>query len=421
MPDPMLDASYAALFRVPSMPRILLGMSIGRIASGMAYIAVLLFTLDRYDSPAFAGVVTLAMILPGVLLAPVAGALLDRHGRVRLVIVGALLNGLAYLGIGLLALADALPPSLLIVAAAISSITGPLANGLRTLFPVLVPRRLWERVNAVDSNGYVLATLVGPPLAGVLISIIGGPATIILIGLMAIVGGLVLVGVPDPTTTIASSGRLLTDAWRGLVYVARHPTLRGLAFTMTLINFAGGMTAIVIPVIIQGRYGAGPIQVGLAWALSGAAGGIAAFAFGRLRTEGRERAIIAWSVLLSTIGVALLLPDAGLPLVFFALAVFGLMNGPLDIGLFTIRQRRTDPAWMGRVIVVSGALNFMGFPIGSAITGALVTISIEAAIWFGIASCLLGALVAWVAIPARADEPSGPQEPEAPALAQTAT
>ena len=179
---------------------------------------------------------------------------------------------------------------------------------------------------------------------------------------MAIVGGLVLVGVPDPTTTIASSGRLLTDAWRGLVYVARHPTLRGLAFTMTLINFAGGMTAIVIPVIIQGRYGAGPIQVGLAWALSGAAGGIAAFAFGRLRTEGRERAIIAWSVLLSTIGVALLLPDAGLPLVFFALAVFGLMNGPLDIGLFTIRQRRTDPGVDGPGDRGVGSAQLHGLP-----------------------------------------------------------
>jgi MFS family permease len=423
MPDPMLDASYAALFRVPSMPRILLGMSIGRIASGMAYIAVLLFTLDRYDSPALAGIVTMALVLPGILLAPIAGALLDRHGRVRLVIVGEVINGLSYLVIGGLALADTLPPPLLIVAAAVSSITGPLGNGLRTLFPVLVPRRLWERVNAVDSNGYVLATLVGPPLAGVLISLIGGAATIILIGVTAIVAGLALIGVPDPTTAIASSGRLLTDAWRGLVYVARRPTLRGLAFTMTLINFAGGMTAIVIPLLIQDQYGAGPIEVGLAWALSGAAGGIAAFVFGRLRTEGRERAIIAWSVLFSSIGVALLLPDAGLPLVFLGLALFGLMNGPLDIGLFTIRQRRTDPAWMGRVIVVSGALNFLGYPIGSAIAGGLVTISVDAAIWFGVISCVLGALVGWVTIPARGEgleaqtESEVPEEPPTAALA----
>lgn len=406
MPDPMRSVSYSALFRLPWMPRILLAMSIGRIAGGMAYIAIVLFALDHYESPALAGLATVALVLPGVLVSPIAGALLDRHGRVRLVILGSLLGGAAWITTGLLAVADALPAWLLIAGCAVASLTGPLANGLRSLFPVLVPRELWERVNAVDSNGYVLATLVGPPFAGVLVSVIGGPATILLIGVVALAAGLVLIGMPDPVTTVATTGRLLTDAWRGLAYVARHPTLRGLAFTLSLVNLGGGMTAIVIPIVIQDRFGAGPIEVGLAWALSGAAGGIAAFAFGRINTHGRERAMLAWSVLLSGVGLALLLPQAGLALVFVALAVFGFMNGPLDIALFTIRQRRTDPAWLGRAIVVSGALNFVGYPIGSAITGWLVGISIEAAVWFGVVACILGGAVAWATIPARQDEPA---------------
>ena len=401
MPDPMLhDASYAALFRLPWMPRILLGLSIGRIAGGMAYIAVVLFTLERYNSPALAGLVTLALVLPGVLLAPLAGALLDRHGRVRLVIVGSLFNGLAFVALGLLALTDSLPAWLLVVGVAVSSVTGPLANGLRSLFPVLVPRYLWERVNAVDSNGYVLATLVGPPVAGVLIQVIGGPATLLLIGVVAIVAGLVMIGVPDPHTTIATTGSLVRDAWQGLVYVWRHPTMRALAFTMTAINFGGGMAAIVIPIVVQGRYGAGPFEVGLVWAVSGAAGGAAAFFFGRRDTRNRERAMMAWSVLLSAFALLLLLPDAGLWLVFVALAAFGFLNGPIDIALFTIRQRRTDPAWLGRAIVVSGALNFMGFPIGSAITGYLIGISFELAVLFGVASCAIGGVIGWLMIPA---------------------
>ena len=193
-----------------------------------------------------------------MLVSPIAGALLDRHGRVRLVILGSLMGGAAWITIGALALAGALPAWLLVTGCAVTSLTGPLANGLRSLFPVLVPRALWERVNAVDSNGYVLATLVGPPFAGVLVSVIGGPATILLIGVVALASGLVLIGMPDPVTTVATTGRLLTDAWRGLAYVARHPTLRGLAFTLSFVNLGGGMTAIVIPIVIQDRYGAGP-------------------------------------------------------------------------------------------------------------------------------------------------------------------
>ena len=35
-------------------------------------------------------------------------------------------------------------------------------------------------------------------------------------------------------------------------------------------------------------------------------------------------------------------------------------NGPFDISLFTLRQRRTDPAWFGRAFAVSMSLNFVG-------------------------------------------------------------
>src|SRR3546814_5152245 len=38
-------------------------------------------------------------------------------------------------------------------------------------------------------------------------------------------------------------------------------------------------------------------------------------------------------------------PLAGLALLCASQFVLGLLGGPMDIALFTIRQRRTDPAW----------------------------------------------------------------------------
>ncbi|HET9808141.1 MAG TPA: hypothetical protein VFQ66_00500, partial [Candidatus Limnocylindria bacterium] len=70
----------------------------------------------------------------------------------------------------------------------------------------------------------------------------------------------------------------------------------------------------------------------------------------------------------------------------------------------TIRQRRTDPAWLGRAFAVSMALNFAGFPIGSAIGGVVVPISIAAALGAAVLFQILGAVFSMVAIPA--EEPT---------------
>src|SRR5256885_15589593 len=53
-------------------------------------------------------------------------------------------------------------------------------------------------------------------------------------------------------------------------------------------------------------------------------------------------------------------------LVAVALLIAGLANGPFDVSMFSMRQRRTDPAWYGRAFAVSMGLNWAGQPIGSA-------------------------------------------------------
>jgi len=87
------------------------------------------------------------------------------------------------------------------------------------------------------------------------------------------------------------------------------------------------------------------------------------------------------------------------------MAIIGLVNGPMDVAMFTLRQRRTDSAWLGRAFAVSMSFNFAGFPVGSAIAGALAGRSIEAAIVLGIVASLLAALFAVRLIPARGPEP----------------
>jgi len=394
--------SYRALLRVPYLGRALAGMQIARIAQSMLGLSLVLFTLAHYHSPQLAGIVTFAGIAPGILVSPIAGALLDRHGRTRLITLDFLIAAGSLALIGGLALADALPAWLLVLIAAASSLTGPLsATGLRSLFPLMAPRYLWERLNAVDSNGYVVATIVGPPVAALLIGVVGGPVAILAIGVVFAISAAIIVGVPDPETETVSTGNLLRDAWDGVVYAWNNRTIRGLGFSITTLNIAGGIISIVVPLIVLERLGLDQPAVGLVFAASGVTGVIAGLISGRLDTRNRERTLIALPMLGSAATTAFLLLPIGIAAPVLSMAAFGLLNGPMDVAMFTVRQRRTDPAWMGRAFAVSMSFNFAGFPIGAAIGGFVAAQSIELAIVLAVVACLLATVFAVRMIPDR--------------------
>jgi predicted MFS family arabinose efflux permease len=267
----------------------------------------------------------------------------------------------------------------------------------------MVPEPLWERVNAVDSNGWVLATVVGAPFGAVAAQILGFETALIVIASAYVVAAVVIFGAPDPRTDVASTGSLVLDAWQGLVYTWRNRTLRSLAVSLSVMNLSSGMIEIVVPLIVLKRLGLGQDVVGFMFGISGAAGVVSAFVSGRIRTEGRERRMILIPATVFIGTTAILLWPAGLLPIVLSMAVWGLFNGPLDIAMFTLRQRTTDQAWMGRAFTVSMNLNFSGFPIGAALAGIFVGISIEAAIVFGVVANVLGVALGYWLIP-RSDE-----------------
>src|SRR5450756_341478 len=114
MPEAPVDRSYRALLTVPGLGRVVTSMTLARIAQSMVGVAIVLFVLAEYHSPSLAGIVTFASIFPGLLIAPVAGALLDRHGRVRLMVLDYLVALVGLALIGVLSLAGLLPAWLLV-------------------------------------------------------------------------------------------------------------------------------------------------------------------------------------------------------------------------------------------------------------------------------------------------------------------
>lgn len=149
------------------------------------------------------------------------------------------------------------------------------------------------------------------------------------------------------------------------------------------------------------------MAVGALWAVQGLGGAVAGFVFGRLETRGREKRLIV-AGLLGT-AVATLVMASAPNLYFLALGSLGigLVTGPLDVTLFSLRQRVTGTRWLGRAIAVSMSFNFIGYPIGSAISGPFIAIGPRFALLLAAALAVVSAAIAAVMlrIPPMTDGP----------------
>ena len=380
-------------------------MLLARTATTMVELILVLFALERFHSPGLAGAVTFLALAPGLLMSPIAGALLDRHGRVKLMVVDYVVAASALALIVGLGAADVLSEVLLLAIVTVMSLTFPLSTtGVRTMFPLIVPRPLWERANAVDSNGYVVSSIFGPAIAGALVATVGSLWALALTAAFYAVAAVITVPLRDPLGRVPHGG-LLSDAWAGLVYTWRNTTLRGLGISVSTANIANGLFYIGLPVFVLSRLGGGAAQVGQLFALMGVTAAVSVLFVGRVGTEGRERPFLAGAMVLTGVGYAMVLFSPNLLVAALVMAVIGLATGPFDVVLFTLRQRRTDPAWLGRAFAVSMSLNFIGFPVGSALGGAVAPISLELAFLGALALEVIAAVLAFALIPKEHTEP----------------
>lgn len=394
---------YAGLMRAPGFALLYASLVVSRVSGQMAAIATILFVLARYQSPQLAGLTAFFAVTPGLLVSPIAGALLDRYGRVRLVVADFLIGAATGLLIAGLSWRHELPAPLLLAIVFASSLTFPLSNsGARTLFPILAPRHLWERANALDSSGHVVAALLGAPLAGVIVGFAGPEWALATTGIGYVAAAVLMARVHDPMRRDDDAGRpsVLVEAWRGLVYVMRNASLRGLAVTLSTFNLSWGVLNIAIPVLVLSKLHAGATSVGLLWGAMGAAGVVSALLTGRIDSLGRERRIMVAAIVASAIGMALLPFATSVVLVAATMVIVGFANGPFDVAMFTLRQRRTDPAWFGRAFAISMSVNWFGTPVGSALAGPVIAWSLDAALWLAAGVAFFSAVLPLVAVPA---------------------
>jgi MFS family permease len=395
--------TYSDLLRVAGFPRAIGATLLQRLGGAMLQVAIVLFVLQKFHSPVLAGFTVFLQIAPGLAVSPIAGALLDRHGRVRLMLLDYTVAALALGAIVALSATGHLAPATLLPIVTLSSFTAILSvSGARSLFPLIVPPALWDRANGLDSGLYAATTIAGPPIAAGLVAWRGGEAALLVTAVVFLGGAAILFGLREPTVQTESAGHLIRDAVDGLLYVLRNPSLRGLAASISLANLGGGALVVALPVLVLDRLHAGPAVVGQVYAMFGVAGLVSAIVVGRLNSTGRERLMLAASQAINAVAFVIMAFAGSLAIVVISALLAGSVLGLGDVALFSLRQRRTDQAWFGRAFAVSMSLNYAGSPIGSALSGPIVARSVTLTFVLAAVVSVVAGAAALVMIPKRA-------------------
>ncbi|WP_329201212.1 MULTISPECIES: MFS transporter [unclassified Streptomyces] len=381
------SVTYREVLTSRNVPQLLLAACLSRLAHGMLLFVVVLYAIAEFGSAEVAGLSSAFLTLPGFLVSPIAGAVLDRFGALRAVAMDTTASAVLVGGIAVFSVLDRLTPAVLYVMLGLFSITSPLTDGgIRTLFPQFVPDAAYDRANALDLSTYSVIEVGGPLVAGALFALSGANPALLTVAAMYALAALSLSLLRGGTAKAGADRgvardpeepeqHLLRSAWEGITYLLRNPTLRGLAASYAVFQVAYGMLVIIVPVAVGGHVAdeaSSSRYVGVIWAVLGLAGGTGALLAGKYVRAGLERRFMVGALVLSALAVYPVSALGSLVALGTGLALFGVMEGTVNVSLMSLRLRRTEPERLGRVMTVSISVNLIGFPVGTSLGGVVV-------------------------------------------------
>jgi MFS family permease len=366
----------------------LIGNGVSLIGNVMAMVALPWFVLQTTGSAGQTGLTGMAGALPAFMSGMLGGILVDRLGGRRMSVISDIVSGLAVLLIPLLHTTVGLAfwqLLALVFAGAILDVPGLTAR--RLLLPDLSARSGY-RPEAMNSAFEVLqgaAAIVGPALAGLLIGPMGAVNLLwITAGTFAV--SALLIGIfgpatkPDTAHADTSPTSFLGEVFAGLGYLRRDRLLLALAISLTVINFiSGAFGNVAIPVVVEDRFGSAS-RFGLLLTAMGAGTLIGGMTYGAIGHRFRSRRRRIWLVGFAAESLLIwtFVAHASYSVIVAVAVLGGLLVGPINPLLVTIRFERIPVALRGRVFATFSALATAASPIGMAGMGfVLETYGIE--------------------------------------------
>ncbi|MFB8229556.1 MFS transporter [Cellulosimicrobium sp. NPDC055967] len=353
---------------------------LARLPFSMLTIGTLLLVSSTTGSVALGGLASAATALGTALGGPAQGALADRVGQRRVLLVAVPVATLAVLGLVLSAAAPGATAAVLAAAAvtgASAPQVGPLAR-VRWLRLAADEPRTVEAAMSYESTADEVSFVLGPALVGVLASA-GSPQVAVLVA----AGGIAVFGTAfalhptaratlhaSPTSSDAGTGTTSAATAVGTVALVRREAVVLVGMLAMGLLFGGTQAALTALTRDAGV----PGSAGLVYAVMGVGSAVTALSVVALprRWGLRSRWItFAAGLVAGTLALLLAAASSSLTAVVVAVAATGLFVGPVMVTVFTVAGDRAPAGRTASAMTLVASANVVGVAIGASGGGAL--------------------------------------------------
>jgi len=352
-----------------------MGQSISLLGTWMQMTAVA-WLVWRLEHNAFLlGLAGFAARIPAFILAPLAGVLVDRWNRHRLVLVAQVLSMIQALALAGLMFSGQIVIWQVILLSLMLGVVSALDLPARQAFMIQMLDRREDLTGAIALNSSIVngARLLGPVLAGLIIAAAGEGLCFLINGLsyIAVIAGLLMMRLP-PHRRAATDKAVLHHLKEGIVYAFGFPPIRSLLLLVALVSLAGASYAQLMPVFAQQILHGGPLTQGLLMSSAGLGAFAGAIHLALRRSVRGLSLLIAWSPAVFGIGLIGMGLSSSLWLTLTIMPVIGFGMIVQMAATNTVLQTIVDDDKRGRVMSFY-SMAFMGtVPLGSLLAGALV-------------------------------------------------
>jgi MFS family permease len=305
----------------------------------------------------------------------VAGALADRGDRKRMMFLSdlgrAVLTALIPLSVFLHGPTMAV---ILLVSGPMAILRGFFRAGYLASMPNLVGRSQLARGNGILETAYSTAFVIGPALAGLLVTVIGPGETLALDAVSFAISsvGLVLIRRELKAPADRAPSRIVDDIREGVLYVARHPVLRTviLLFATTSAVFTPIGAAMTFRIVRD--LGQSPAAFGLTLTGLGVGTLIGAALASRLGPGTQVWRVLVAAVVLMGLPVVGAAAIPSLPAIIVLAALSGAGEAIVVVVYVSVRAANSPDAIVGRVASTARVTALALMPIGSLAGGLLI-------------------------------------------------
>lgn len=357
------------------------GQMIAAVATSTTTFALYIWIIKQTTGGSSVGVMEFFFFSATLLVAPIAGIMVDRYSRKATMLVYDVASLVITILILSLYFLEALKVWHLYVATIVQGVGYAFQwPAYRAVISTMIPKARYARANGMMYLLDDLPDVFAPILAGVILGPIIGLTGILVINVIAFVfsiGALVITDIPQTPHTLEgeqSHGILWKELVFGFLYIIKRPSLLGLQmiFLMGNLFFGIALSAAVFYPMILLRTGNNTEVLGLVSTVSSLAAvvaGIAITAWGGIKRP-LHGVLMGW-IISSFLGLALLGFGQGLLIWLIAMAIEAMCDPLTKISDDTLLQRKVPPDLQGRVFGAQSVITQFMIPFAPLIGGYL--------------------------------------------------